>query len=48
MHIFCTIAGFLSILAILLDAFEDLKLENPTLSAKRRAEFQSFRKLLAK
>ena len=33
---------------ILLDAFEDLKLKNPTLSAKRRAEFQSFRKLLAK
>ena len=33
---------------ILLDAFEDLKLENPTLTAKRRAEFQSFRKLLAK
>jgi PPK2 family polyphosphate:nucleotide phosphotransferase len=33
---------------ILLDAFEDLKLENPTLSAKRRAEFQSFRKLLTK
>ena len=33
---------------ILLDAFEDLKLKYPTLSAKRRAEFQSFRKLLAK
>jgi PPK2 family polyphosphate:nucleotide phosphotransferase len=38
----------LIISCILLDAFEDLKLENPTLSAKRRAEFQSFRKLLAK
>ena len=33
---------------ILLNAFEDLKLENPKLSAKRRAEFQSFRKLLTK
>ena len=33
---------------IVLDAFEDLKLEYPRLSTKRRAEFQSFRKLLAK
>ena len=28
--------------------FEDLKLANPRTSAKRRAELQSFRKLLAK
>jgi PPK2 family polyphosphate:nucleotide phosphotransferase len=33
---------------IVLDAFEDLKLSHPRISAKRRAEFQSFRKLLAK
>jgi PPK2 family polyphosphate:nucleotide phosphotransferase len=33
---------------IVLDALEDLKLKDPTLSARRRAEFQAFRKLLAK
>jgi PPK2 family polyphosphate:nucleotide phosphotransferase len=33
---------------IVLDAFEDLKLSYPRISAKRRAELQSFRKLLAK
>jgi PPK2 family polyphosphate:nucleotide phosphotransferase len=33
---------------IVLDAFEDLKLSHPRISAKRRAELQSFRKLLAK
>jgi PPK2 family polyphosphate:nucleotide phosphotransferase len=33
---------------IVLDAFQDLKLSKPRVSAKRRAELQSFRKLLAK
>ena len=33
---------------IVLDALEDLKLAHPRISAKRRAELQSFRKLLAK
>jgi len=33
---------------IVLDAFKDLKLSHPRISAKRRAELQSFRKLLAK
>jgi PPK2 family polyphosphate:nucleotide phosphotransferase len=33
---------------IVLDAFEDLKLSKPRTSAKRSAELQSFRKLLAK
>jgi PPK2 family polyphosphate:nucleotide phosphotransferase len=33
---------------IVLDALEDLKLSHPRISAKRRAELQSFRKLLAK
>ena len=33
---------------IVLDAFEDLKLSRPRISAKRRAELESFRKLLAK
>jgi PPK2 family polyphosphate:nucleotide phosphotransferase len=33
---------------IVLDALEDLKLSHPRTSAKRRAELQSFRKLLAK
>jgi PPK2 family polyphosphate:nucleotide phosphotransferase len=33
---------------IVLDAFEDLKLSKPRISAKRRAELESFRKLLAK
>jgi polyphosphate kinase 2 (PPK2 family) len=33
---------------IVLDAFEDLKLSKPRVSAKRSAELQSFRKLLAK
>jgi PPK2 family polyphosphate:nucleotide phosphotransferase len=33
---------------IVLEAFEDLKLSKPRVSAKRRAELQSFRKLLAK
>ena len=33
---------------IVVDAFEDLKLSKPRVSAKRRAELQSFRKLLAK
>jgi PPK2 family polyphosphate:nucleotide phosphotransferase len=33
---------------IVLDAFEALKLSHPRISAKRRAELQSFRKLLAK
>ena len=33
---------------IVLDALEDLKLSHPRVSAKRRAELQSFRKLLAK
>ena len=31
-----------------LDAFEDLKLSHPRISAKRRAELESFRKLLSK
>jgi PPK2 family polyphosphate:nucleotide phosphotransferase len=38
----------LIISGILLDAFEDLKLSHPRISAKRRAELQSFRKMLAK
>src|ERR1700733_12984246 len=33
---------------IVVDALEDLKLSHPRISAKRRAELQSFRKLLAK
>jgi PPK2 family polyphosphate:nucleotide phosphotransferase len=33
---------------IVLDALEDLKLSHPRISAKRRAELQTFRKLLAK
>jgi PPK2 family polyphosphate:nucleotide phosphotransferase len=33
---------------IVLDAFEDLKLSHPRISAKRRAELESFRKLLSK
>jgi polyphosphate kinase 2 (PPK2 family) len=33
---------------IVLDALEDLKLSHPRVSAERRAELQSFRKLLAK